>query len=350
MNKLKQVTSKVVDSLLKNPHKKNYEKEYITLLEQIVELRDKRNFFDDWMVDFFIEDIIDTAEPLLNDYKTLSVDGKKCAKYMLHHYIYWYYNTDQEDAGDVLKYKTELKAKIKYESSYVENLLSPKQKEESKSNNEEVGKVFEMAICKVFNTPFNGEYIYSEKDAEDMSKKLSVLKTIFSSCEHIGKQNKYDFKTNLGYLSAKTTKISSMACPQVIGQCAKDTFAKYFNLPLTSTREDCIKYVYENTSYALQEYIKNTFHCSVVYYDTKKNKLSYIIKKGDIVFEKDDLSFSRSFDEWKGSCQIRYKNITIGNLQTHSDPTRKNIVKFRWNFNNVFSLFKNEFDVKLTSI
>jgi hypothetical protein len=247
MNKLKQITSKVVDSLLKNPHKKNYEKEYITLLEQIVEVRDKRNFFDDWMVDFFIEDIIDTAEPLLNDYKSLSVDGKKCAKYMLHHYIYWYYNTDQEDAGDVLKYKTELKAKIKYDPKYVEKMLCVK-----KENTEEIGKVFEMAICKLFNTPYNGNYKYSEEESEKMRNRISGLKDIFSSCVHIGKKDKYDFKTNIGYLSAKTTKSSDKICPQVIGQPSKNNFCKYFKLPLTSSNDDIKKYIIKNTTSLLQ--------------------------------------------------------------------------------------------------
>ncbi len=336
---IKQVTSKVIDSLLKNPYKKHYEKEYVTLLEQIVYVRDTTNFFDEWMVDFFVEDIIDTAEPLLKDYKTLSTDGKKCAQYMLKHYIYWYYNTGKKDEGDVLKYKSELKAKIKYEPKYIEKLVSPNT---TNVNTEEIGKTFEMAICKLFNTPYNGKYKYSEEDAEKMKNRISGLKDIFSSCEHIGKQDKYDFKTNIGYLSAKTTKSSDKICPQVIGQPSKNNFCKYFKLPLTSTNNDIKKYIVENTTSLLEEYVENTFHCSLVYYDTLKDKVLYINKKRDLVWDNNKLTFSRSLEDWNESSTLKYDGKTIGEFQVHNNRSG---IKFRWNLGYLLDKFKDNFEV-----
>jgi hypothetical protein len=39
---------------------------------------------------------------------------------------------------------------------------------------------------------------------------------------HLGGKNENDFKTNIGFLNAKTTKSDGKVCPQVIGQpCLK---------------------------------------------------------------------------------------------------------------------------------
>lgn len=334
----KQATSSVIDSLLKNPYKKQYEKEYITLLEQIVGVRDTTKFFDEWMIDFFVEDMIKKSIPLIESYKTLSKEGKECAKYMLNHYVYWYYKTEQKEGGDALREYMKMKINVNYNSKNTEKQIHPV----NIVNTEKIGKIFEMAICTLFNSKFNGEYKYSIEEAEKMSIRISKLKTFISSCEHIGKKDEYDFKTNNGYLSAKTTKSSDKICPQIIGQPSKKVFCKHFKLPETSTNDDIKKYIIKNTSSLLDEYIKNTFHCSLLYYDTLKDKVLYINKKKDIKWINSNLSFSRNLEDWNESSTLKYNDETIGEFQIH---TGRSGIKFRWNLYKLLGLFKNNFDV-----
>jgi hypothetical protein len=351
MNKLKQVTSKVVDSLLKNPHKKNYEKEYITLLEQIVELRDKRNFFDDWMVDFFIEDIIDTAEPLLNDYKTLSVDGKKCAKYMLHHYIYWYYNTDQEDAGDVLKYKTELKAKIKYESSYVENLLSPKQKLDT----EDTGLQFEMAICLALGIDYNKKnYKYGMEIPEKIKPRLEKLKELFPPCSHSKILNsRYDYTSIDGtkHLSAKSSKSKDpnrikVAPQKPLGQPSTKVFCEHFDIEFVDIY-NLKKYIQENITSILYQMVEYTFSCPNIIFIKETETIRYIELSSPIRWEDYKFVWSCDYNKWNNSSllKILYKGEYINLCEFQFHQKKRTNMANRWFYENFLTIFKDKLNI-----
>lgn len=87
--------------------------------------------------------------------------------------------------------------------------------------NEDLGKIFEKAICLLFDIDFDGNYKYSLEEAINLKNKIIRFKEIFPyELKHIARNgNKYDFITNNDiYLSAKTTKKDGKICPQVIGQ------------------------------------------------------------------------------------------------------------------------------------
>jgi hypothetical protein len=76
---------------------------------------------------------------------------------------------------------------------------------------EDLGKMFEMAICLLYEIEYNGKYKYSLEKATVIKDKIYKLKTIFPyKLTHIAKNgNKYDFvsvEDDKLYLSAKTTK------------------------------------------------------------------------------------------------------------------------------------------------
>jgi len=91
---------------------------------------------------------------------------------------------------------------------------------------EDLGKIFEMAICLLYEIEYDGKYKYSLEEAVSIKDKLYKLKNVFPfKIKHIAKNgNKYDFvsidddKINL---SAKTSKKDAKVCPQVIGQPSK---------------------------------------------------------------------------------------------------------------------------------
>jgi len=98
---------------------------------------------------------------------------------------------------------------------------------------EDLGKIFEMAICLLYDTPYVGKFKYSMSDAEKLRDKITHMKTIFpQNITHTAEKGaRYDFtcKDTEGlYLSAKSTKKGDNVCPQVIGQPSKKKILSTF--------------------------------------------------------------------------------------------------------------------------
>jgi hypothetical protein len=98
---------------------------------------------------------------------------------------------------------------------------------------ENLGKSFEKAICLLYNTPFHGRNKqYDMHSAEKLMERSIRLKTIYPDIKHVTDYgSKYDFiieNSDDKYLNAKTTKYRGKVCPQVIGQCTRNNFCKYF--------------------------------------------------------------------------------------------------------------------------
>jgi hypothetical protein len=344
---IKQVTSKVVDSLLKNPHKKHYEKEYVTLLEQIVDVRDTTKFFDEWMVDFFIEDIIDTAEPLLDDYKKLSADGKKCAQYMIKHYIYWYYNTGQKEAGDILKYKSELKIKLKYNSNCIID-------DDKKLLTEDTGEQFEMAICLAYGIPYNKKnYKYGMEIPEKLKHRLTKLKKIFPSCIHTAiKNSRYDYTSIDGKktLSAKSSKSSNpnniKVAPQVLGQAQPKKFCDVIGIEFVDDN-NLKKYIQQNEAIILKRFVEYTFDSANVFYIKETDSIRYIELVSPINWEKYKFKWTCDYNEWKNSSTLKIlhkdKYVSLVEFQFHK-KTRTNMAN-RWFYENFLTIFEDNLNI-----
>jgi hypothetical protein len=215
---------------------------------------------------------------------------------------------------------------------------------------EDLGKIFEMAICLLYNTPFNGKYKYSLTEAENLSNKISNLKNIIpNNLIHTAKNgSRYDFTLTDGdgdaYLSAKTTKKGDKVCPQVIGQPSKKKFCSHFGLDNSLTTNDIKKYIQTNVLTMLDKYFEYTFDCPIIYYNQQQNICLLIKKREEINWTKYPLAFSHILKgkEWNESSSISINGITLGEFQVHN---HRDNIKFRWNLLNLIKMFESNFEV-----
>jgi len=217
---------------------------------------------------------------------------------------------------------------------------------------EDLGKIFEMAVCLLYEIEYDGKYKYSMVDAEKIKQKIHKLKEVFPyRLQHVAKNgNKYDFvvisetSSSPLYLSAKTTKKDGKVCPQVIGQPSKEKFCKHFEITDTYDLEKIKHHIQENVNKMLYVYAANTFNCPIIYYNQHKNKILFIMLKEDIEWSNYDITFSHIIKNkiWNESSSIAIDNITIGEFQLHN---HRDCIKFRWAFENVLNLFARHFDI-----
>ena len=213
---------------------------------------------------------------------------------------------------------------------------------------EDLGKTFEMALCLLYETEYDGNFKYSLEQAKVIKNKLDKLKTVFPvNIKHIAKNgNKYDFITtdvNPLYLSAKTTKKDGKVCPQVIGQPSKKKFCEFFGIDYYSL-EQIKNYIQANICSLLELYALNTFDCPIVYYNQNKNIILFVKLKENINWTNYDILFSHLIKNknWNESSSIYINGINIGEFQIHN---HRDCIKFRWSFEKLLDLFKDNFEI-----
>jgi hypothetical protein len=215
-----------------------------------------------------------------------------------------------------------------------------------KRNNEEFGRIFEMAICRVFNINYLRNFKYNMNEADKIQKRIYRLKEVFPyNLEHT--DNKYDFvdRQNKKYLSAKTTiSKSSKVCPQIIGQTTSKKFCEYFNLDILSSVNDIKKFIENNIRILLNEYMNNTFLCTILYYNKRKDLALLIDINKNIDWLKYNISFTHINKNkiWNESSTIKIDDISIGEFQIHK---KRNCIKFRWHFEKILDIFKDYFNI-----
>ena len=213
---------------------------------------------------------------------------------------------------------------------------------------EDLGKIFEKAICLLYGIDFEGKYKYSIEEAIIIKDKINKLKNVFPyGIKHIAKNgNQYDFVTldETKYLSAKTTKKDGKVCPQVIGQPSKKKFCDFFNLESSYNHEQIKQFIQENIMFLLEKYVLYTFDCPIIYYNKHKNIILFIKLKENIKWENHNVLFSHIIKNklWNESSTISIDNITIGEFQVHN---HRDCIKFRWSFEKLLNLFKSNFDI-----
>ena len=214
---------------------------------------------------------------------------------------------------------------------------------------EDLGKMFEMAICLLYNTPYDGKYKYNMAEAALIKERIIKLKDVFpGEIKHIAKNgSKYDFvSTNGAYLSAKTTKRDGKVCPQLIGQPSKKKFCDYFgagDMDVAQTKE----YIVENVAKLLDAYTVHTFECPIIYYNKAKNELLFVKLKEQINWTNwTNITFSHVLKNkaWNESTSIKMNQIPIGEFQIHQ---HRDGVKFRWSFKNILNVFKDHFEITI---
>ncbi len=214
---------------------------------------------------------------------------------------------------------------------------------------EDLGKKFEMAICMLYEIPFDGSYKYSMEDATKLSTRIRPFRELFNhNLIHVAKGgNKYDFDV-IGveglHLSAKTSKKDGKVCPQVIGQPSKKKFCSHFNLSETITLEEIKVYITDNLFDMLPIYFNNTFECPILYYNKNKNLCLFIVNERPIDWRTYIIEFShlKKNKSWGESSTISINNITIGEFQVHN---HRDCIKFRWAFENILKVFNSNFKI-----
>ena len=146
-------------------------------------------------------------------------------------------------------------------------------------------------------------------------------------------------------LSIKTNiNNNRKVCPQNIGQISKEKFIKLFG-----NNNDNIKdLIFRKIAILLRMYLDNTFICEHTVWIYKKNNIyqSKIFNKNFIsnkIFDNDQISFSKSLEDWKESITVKYKNVSIGEFQIHSN---RNIVKFRFNLDKLLSILDDVYHIR----
>lgn len=252
-------------------------------------------------------------------------------------------NIVESVATNIVKHTLKKKSK-KYKLILIDDTLD----KSKKILTEDLGKIFEMAICILYKIKYDGKYKYSIEEAETLSKRIVELREIFPyNISHTAKNgSQYDFMDteNDIKLSAKTTKKDGKVCPQVIGQPSKKNFCEYFSLNTDISLQDIKHYIQNNIDDILNIYYKCTFDCPIIYYNKKKNLVYFIKSIREIEWNKQEIEFSHIKKQkiWNESSSISIRNITIGEFQVHN---HRDCIKFRWFFENLLKMFNDSFEI-----
>ena len=215
---------------------------------------------------------------------------------------------------------------------------------------EDLGKIFEMAICLYYEIDYDGHYKYSLQEAQILKNKLSNLKSVFPyNIKHCAKGgSKYDFECIDDpsiHLSAKTTKKDGKVCPQVIGQPSRKKFCELFDLDVHNVSLDQIKtFIINNIAHMLTVYCMHTFDCPLLYYNNHSNLLAFIVYKEQIDWTNYAIQFSHNIKNklWNESSSISINGVTIGEFQVHNN---RDCIKFRWCFEKLLAMFGQHFTI-----
>ena len=214
---------------------------------------------------------------------------------------------------------------------------------------EDLGKIFEMAICLLYEIPFDGKYKYSLEESNIIKTRIQPLKTEFPhKLKHTAKNgSQYDFSgedDETIKLSAKTTKKDGKVCPQVIGQPSKKKFCEFFNIDLSVSLLEIKDYIILNIANMLNIYFDLTFDCPIIYFNKKTNVLQLINLKEKIDWSNYLIEFShiKKNKQWNESSTISINNTSIGEFQLHK---HRDCIKFRWCFEKLLKHFVKSFTV-----
>lgn len=207
---------------------------------------------------------------------------------------------------------------------------------------EDTGKELEMAICMAYGIEYIGKYKYDYKEPLRLSerlKKLPPMKNIYHSAIN---QCVYDFMSDDGNISAKSTKrTGGKVAPQRIGQCSIEHFCERINIPVQS-KSDLKMYIQDNIVKILPIFETNTFESNIVYYNKQKDEIMYIRQLKPIDWAKCTFTWTRDPSEWNNSSSLKVNNVSIMEIQFHT--TRKNMA-CRWCFEKLLSTFPDHFSI-----
>ena len=217
---------------------------------------------------------------------------------------------------------------------------------------EDLGKLFEMAICFAYNVPYVGPYKYGMELSNKLKDRLSKLKDLFPTPVHTAtKGARYDFTAMKDdkevYLSAKSTKTKGgKVAPQVVGQAQPKYFCEVLSIPYEDV-PSLKKFLQENIQTILPKLVQYTFDCSTLYYHQEKDTIRYITLQKEIDWSSYQYQWTRAYNEWTNSATLKIKKdlifVPILEIQFHT-KSRTNMA-VRWYYENFLSFFQDHLSI-----
>ena len=213
---------------------------------------------------------------------------------------------------------------------------------------EDLGKIFERAICLAYGIDYDGKYKYGLEAPTALAPRLAKLTELFPACTHTAKRGaRYDY-TATGdaglHLSAKTTKGNGKVAPQVVGQAQPAKFCEVLGIPYTDVA--ALKaYLQSNVTAVLPGLLAHTLDSPTVYYNEATKTIRYITLKEGVAIPWDSFSYTWSCSAvtWANSSVVKIvvdgKAVPLMEFQFHS-KSRTNMA-VRWCFEEFLVLFKD---------
>lgn len=153
--------------------------------------------------------------------------------------------------------------------------------------------------------------------------------------------------SNQKTLSIRTSKIKDKVCPRIVGQAGLDTFNSFFNDIIPSkvkNKEDIREAIFNNIHLMLPIFIDYLLNADItVWIYSEENEYKYQILNESFIlnleFDRENFTFTRDLENWIESTTLKYKDISIAEIQTHQNRT----FKFRFQMRNLLKfLLKNK--------
>lgn len=209
---------------------------------------------------------------------------------------------------------------------------------------EDIGKMFEMAICLAYGIPYNGKYKYSMEIPEKLKPRLSKLLEMFPMCRHTAKGSRYDYTCLSGekHLSAKSTKKGvGKVAPQVIGQSQPKKFCELIDIKYT-TIPALKQHIQVEIVKIIPILVGYTFDCPNIYYNQEKNTIRFITLNSPIEWNKYHFKWTCHWTTWENSSTLKIifekKEYALLEFQFHT-KSRTNMA-IRWCYEHFLNIFK----------
>lgn len=140
-------------------------------------------------------------------------------------------------------------------------------------------------------------------------------------------------------LSIRTNKTSRKVSPRVIGQAGINTFNAFFSEivnEVVNSQRQIREVIFSSIHLMLPVFIEYTFNADYTVWIYKDNlDFRYEIYNGyahfDFDFDRENFTFTRGLENWTESTTLKYKGISIAEIQTHKNRN----FKFRFQFENL---------------
>jgi hypothetical protein len=217
---------------------------------------------------------------------------------------------------------------------------------------EDLGKIFEMAICLLYGIQYDGHYKYDMELPNKLKPRLSQLLDLFpDKCRHTAKNGaRHDFTSadETKYLSAKSTKKAvGKVAPQVVGQAKPEKFCEELKIQYT-TVSALKEYIQKNILDIIPVLMSYTFDCPNIYYNQEKDTIRYItLTERPIEWNSYQFRWTCDWTTWNNSSTLKIiidgKETSLLEIQFHT-KSRSNMA-VRWFYDNFLELFKDHLTI-----